>query len=56
MFPQDFWLVSTVLLVGMTIVEVLALLALSWSYLQRRARRDAASAVPAKAPPIRGRA
>jgi integral membrane protein (TIGR01906 family) len=35
MFPFDFWLVSTVILVGVTIVEVLALLALSWWYLQR---------------------
>jgi integral membrane protein (TIGR01906 family) len=36
MFPFDFWLVSTVILVGLTIVEVLALLAVSWTYLQRR--------------------
>lgn len=35
MFPFDFWLVSTVILVGMTIVEVLVLLAVSWAYLQR---------------------
>jgi len=35
MFPQDFWLVSTVILAGLTIVEVLALLAVSWRYLQR---------------------
>jgi integral membrane protein (TIGR01906 family) len=46
MFPQDFWLVSTVMLAGLTIVELLALLALSWSYLQRRGRMDA-SASPA---------
>ena len=39
MFPEDFWLVSTVLLAGMTVVEVLALLALSWAYLQRSGRR-----------------
>ena len=39
MFPQDFWLVSTVLLAGMTIVEILALLALSWGYLQRAQRQ-----------------
>lgn len=38
MFPQDFWLVSTVLLAGMTIVEMLALLAVSWAYLQRASR------------------
>ena len=35
MFPQDFWLVSTVILAGVTIVEVLALLAVSWRYLQQ---------------------
>jgi hypothetical protein len=35
MFPFDFWLVSTVILVGLTLVQVLALLALTWAYLQR---------------------
>lgn len=35
MFPEDFWLVSTVILAGLTMVEVLALLALSWGSLQR---------------------
>ncbi|MGE3600766.1 MAG: TIGR01906 family membrane protein, partial [Dehalococcoidia bacterium] len=35
MFPQDFWLVSTVILAGLTIVQVLALLAVSWRYLQK---------------------
>lgn len=35
MFPEDFWLVSTTILAGLTVVEVLALLALSWAYLQR---------------------
>ena len=35
LFPQDFWLVSTVILAGATIVELLALLAVSWGYLRR---------------------
>ncbi|MGH2588972.1 MAG: TIGR01906 family membrane protein [Dehalococcoidia bacterium] len=35
MFPEDFWLVATVILAGMTLIEVLALLAASWGYLQR---------------------
>ena len=35
MFPQDFWLVATVILAGLTIVQVLALLAVSWRYLQK---------------------
>lgn len=39
MFPDDFWLVSTTILAGLTVVEVLALLALSWAYLQRRQRQ-----------------
>jgi integral membrane protein (TIGR01906 family) len=47
MFPQDFWLVSTVVLAGLTIVEVLALLALAWAYLQRR---DPATLTPDPAP------
>jgi len=42
MFPQDFWLVSTVLLAGMTVVEVLTLLALSWGFL-RRTEKDSAT-------------
>ncbi len=41
MFPFDFWLVSTVILVGMTIIEVLALLGVSWAYLQRHAQAGA---------------
>ena len=40
LFPEDFWLVSTVILAGTTIVELLALLAVSWGYL-RRADRSA---------------
>ncbi len=47
MFPQDFWLVSTVILAGLTIVQVLALLAVSWRYLQRTPPpADARSGVP----------
>jgi integral membrane protein (TIGR01906 family) len=42
MFPFDFWLVSTVILVGLTLVQVLALLALTWAYLQRHEVRGAA--------------
>ena len=55
MFPFDFWLVSTVILLGMTIVELLALLSLSWWYLQRLAQR-APAAPPADVRPVRGRA
>lgn len=41
MFPFDFWLVSTVLLVGLTLVEAFALLGLSWAYLQRQRPKPA---------------
>lgn len=40
MFPFGFWLNSTVVLVGMTIIELLVLLSVSWAYLQRRARTE----------------
>lgn len=43
MFPFDFWLVSTVILVGLTIAEVLALLSAASWYLQQRKR----AAIPA---------
>lgn len=43
MFPFDFWLVATSLLLGMTAVEVLALLSLSWWTLQRQRTRDAST-------------
>jgi integral membrane protein (TIGR01906 family) len=49
MFPQDFWLVSTVILAGLTIVQVLALLALSWAFLQRKATA-ATRAKPPRSP------
>jgi len=44
MFPLDFWLVSTVILLGITLVEVLTLLGLSWWYLQRAVARSSATA------------
>jgi integral membrane protein (TIGR01906 family) len=50
MFPQDFWLVSTVILAGLTVVELLALLALSWGYLQRVGQRPVAAAPPPRTP------
>jgi integral membrane protein (TIGR01906 family) len=46
MFPQDFWLVSTVILAGLTVVELLALLALSWGYLRRVGRRGVGEVLP----------
>jgi integral membrane protein (TIGR01906 family) len=46
MFPQDFWLVSTVILAGLTIVQVLALLAVSWRYLQRSGDRPLPRPLP----------
>ena len=52
MFPQDFWLVATVLLAGMTIVEILALLALSWGYLQRAERRTATRPAAEQSPSV----
>jgi integral membrane protein (TIGR01906 family) len=55
MFPFDFWLVATVLLVGITIVEVLALLSLAWWYVQQS--ENAPPFPPAPSPPAeRGKA
>ena len=46
MFPDGFWHVSTTMLAGLTIVEILALLALSWAYLRRAERRIPVEPLP----------
>jgi integral membrane protein (TIGR01906 family) len=44
LFPFDFWLVATLILTGLTLVEVLALLGLAWWYVRRRTNRAALTA------------
>lgn len=52
MFPFDFWLVSTIILVGLTIVEVLALLALAWWYMQRAGEPGSSKPTAADTAPL----